>query len=289
MQPRVSRRAVLRGAGSTVIGSAVGQLLSVARAEEAVQARQDQSGGICLSMIFDDGTKVKFDTEKYVNNHLPLLRDVYGDSVERIEVHAAPERDPKALITSVPMFAGIPVPRAATTLWIRDLTGFGQKLASNAERINKDLEAVSYGNRLVQPNRVALELGEPRSEIMTDTPVVSNYYRQFVAYKRNREDVPVPPAGSVPPFDVRSFVESYLPRIFSLYGSGAVRRLEATVGMDQGGRKAVQMAAYHFFIRDRSAFDKATPDVYLQVREETASFNPSGVRLLSDMLVKGIA
>jgi hypothetical protein len=271
------------------VGSAVGQLLTVARAQEAAQTQLGRAGGICLSMVFEDGSKVKFDTERYVKNHLPLLREVYGDSVERIEVLAAPERDPKALIFSVPVFAGIPAPRAATTLWIKDVSAFGQKLAANAERINKDLDAVSYGNRLVQPNRVVLELGDACSEITTDTPVSSNYYRQHVAYKGTNVTVPAPAPGSVPPFDTRLFVEVYLPRIFSLYGPGAVRRLEATVGMDQGGQKAAQIAAFHLFIRDRSAFDKETPNVFLQVKEETARLNPSAVRLFSDMLVKGVA
>lgn len=285
----LSRRSVLAGAGYVAAGSAVGPLLSVARAQEAAQARVGQPGSICLSMVFDDGSKVKFDTGKYVKEHLPLLREVYGDSVERIEVLAAPERDPKALITMVPMFAGIAVPRAATTLWIRDVAAFGQKLATNAQRINQHLEALSYGNRLVQTNRVVLELGDARSEIPVETPVVSNYYRQFVAYKRNREDVPVPPAGSVPPFDARLFAEGYLPRLFSLYGSDAVRRLEATVGMDQGGQKATQIAAYHLYVRDRSALDAQTANVYQQLKEETAQFNLNGVRLLSDVSVKGIA
>lgn len=289
MKSNLSRRSVLAGAGYVAVGSAVGQLLSVARAQEAAQARPGQPGGVCLSMVFEDGNKVKFDTENYVKNHLPLLREVYGDSVERIEVHAAPERDPKALVLSVPMFAGIPVPRAATTLWIRDVAAFGQKLAANAQRINQDLDAVSYGNRLVQPNRVVLELGDARSDIAVDTPVVSNYYRQFVAYKRNKDDIPVPPAGSVPPFDTRVFVESYLPRLYSLYGSGAVRRLEATVGIDQGGQKAAQIAAYHLFVRDRSVLEAQTVNVYQQLKEETTQFNLSGVRLFSDMSVKGVA
>lgn len=287
MSSMVSRRSLLAGAGCAAVGSAGGQLLSVARAQDATQARQDPAG-ICLSMVFDDGNKVKFDTANYVKNHLPLLREVYGDSVARIEVHAAPERDPEAIVRSVAMFAGIPVPRAATTLWIRDIPAFGQKLAANAERINKDLESWSYGNRLVQPNRIVLELGVPRSEITTGTPVFSNYYRQFVAYKRNKEDVPVPPAGSVPPFDVGLFTQDYLPRMFSLYGTGAVHRLEATVGMDQGGRKAAQIAAYHCYIADRSIFEKETPNVFLQLKEETVKFNPSGVRVLSDVSVAGV-
>jgi hypothetical protein len=280
---------MLAGAGYAVAGSLAAQWRCVAHAQEAAPLRQGQSAGICMSMVFEDGAKVKFDTEKYVGNHLPLLRELYGDSVERIEVHAAPERDPKALISVVPMFAGIPVPRAATTLWIRDVPAFSQKLAANAERLNQDLDTVSFGNRLVQPNRVVLELGDARSDIAIDTPVVSNYYRQFVAYKRNREDVPVPPAGSVPPFDTRVFVESYLPRLFALYGAGAVRRLEATVGIEQGGRKPAQIAAYHLFVRDRSVLDAQTANVYQQLKEETVQFNLSGVRLLSDVRVKGIA
>ncbi len=93
----------------------------------------------------------------------------------------------------------------------------------------------------------------------------------------------------MPLFDTRLFVEVYLPRIFSLYGSDAVRRLEATVGMDQGGQKAAQIAAFHLFIRDHSAFDRETPNVFLQVKEETAKLNPSAVRLFGDMLVKGVA
>lgn len=289
MKSSASRRSVLAGAGSAVIGSTVGQLLTVVRAQEATQAQLGRAGGICLSMVFEDGGKSKFDTDKYVKNHLPLLREVYGDSVERIEVLAGPDPDPKALIRSVPVFAGIPMPRAATTLLIRDVAAFGQKLAANAERVNKDLEAVSFGNRLVQPNRIVLELGEPRSAITTDTQVVSNYYRQHVAYKGANGKVPLPAPGSVPPFDVRLFVDVYLPRIFSLYGPEAVRRLEATVGLEQGGQKPAQIAAFHLFIKDRIAFDMATSNVYLQVMEETLQFNPSAVRLLSDMRVRAVA
>ncbi len=280
---------MLAAAGCAAVGSAVGPLLSVARAQEAARARQGQAGGICLSMVFEDGAKVKFDTEKYVKNHLPLLREVYGDSVERIEGMVGPERDPKALIVSVPMFAGIPMPCAVTTLWISDVAAFSQKLAANADRINKDLETVSHGNRLVQPNRVVLELGDARSQITTDTQVDSNFYRQHVAYKGTNVNVPAPSPGSVPPFDTRLFVEDYLPRIFSLYGPDAVRRLEATVGMDQGGKAAVQIASFHIFIRDRSAFDARTADVYQQVKEETAKLNPSAVRLFSQLRVKGVA
>ena len=76
-------------------------------------------------MIFEDGANVKFDTKKYVRNHLPLLREVYGDSVERIELRvvADAEDEIRALVSTVGGLFGV---RAATTFWIRDVAAFSQ-------------------------------------------------------------------------------------------------------------------------------------------------------------------
>ena len=60
MKANMSRRSMLAGVGCAAAGSVVGQLLSVARAQEAAQAKQRHTGGICLTMIFEDGPKVKF-------------------------------------------------------------------------------------------------------------------------------------------------------------------------------------------------------------------------------------
>jgi hypothetical protein len=272
MKAKISRRSLLAGVGCAAAGSAVGQLLSVARAQEAARAQQGQAGGICLTMIFEDGPKVKFDSGKYVKNHLPLLREVYGDTVERIELRTAPEID--ATTRLIKTYGGMPVVRAATTFWIKDVAAFSQKLAANADRVNKDLDAVAKGNRLVQPDRIVMALDDARSKVVVDNHVYSVYFR---------------PAAGEPAFDQRYFVEVYLPRLYSLFGSSAVRGLEATAGMDQGGQKAVLIGALHLFIRDRSAFDAESKRAFAEILEYTHKLTQNTMAVFNDMRVAGIA
>jgi hypothetical protein len=298
MEARISRRLLLTGTGCAAAGSLVGQLLSVARAQEATQARQGQPGGVCMSMVFDDGLKLKFDQDYYVRNHLPMLHEVFGDCVERIELCATvPELVARqGPISMVMTFAGIPAPRAITTLWIKDAAAFGQRLAANSDRLGKDLGAVSTGTRVIQYNRVALELGEPRSAITTDTEVFTVYFRRYVPLAgkaKNPGDKIIQEkaarAATAPPFDARQFAEVYVPKLFSAFPSFAVRRVEATVGLEQGGQKPAQFAAYHIYIRDKDAYEATSADASRQVKEEATRLQEDAVMMFSKMSVKGIA
>jgi hypothetical protein len=273
MNANRSRRSVIAHAGCVAAGSVGGQLLSLVRAEEAAQAQKSQTGGICLSMIFEDGPKSKFDTDKYLKNHLPLLRDVYGDSVERIELRVIDGTD--AFIRSIPVFGGIPTPLATTTFWIKDIAVFGQKLAANADRINKELDSLTKANRLVQTERVIQEFGEPRSAVATDTFVYSRYFRQ-------PKTVTVPPA-----FDQKYFQGSYLPALYSGLGPNAVRRIEASMGVVQGGQLPAVMAAYHVFIRDRDAYDLAS-SAFAEADRSLATLAQNTTIMFINMRVRGI-
>lgn len=258
---QVSRRLLLAGAGVVAAGSAAGRLLPVARAQDAAAPREE--GGICLSMLFENGAKAKFDKGRYVTRHLPLLREVYGDSVERIELRTPPEGSrgmPPALL-------------ATTTLWIRDVAAFSQKLGAHAARINKDLDGLARGNRFAQPDRILLGLGEARGEMPSDGEVFSLYYRASPA---------------APAFDAAFFTGTYLPKLYALYGSKALRRLEASVGMDQGGQKAAQVATYHLYIRDRAAFDAASRDVFTELQQEAGKLMPY-MPVFADLRVTAIA
>jgi len=307
MNTKMSRRSLLAGIGYAAAGSTTAQLLRVAHAQEAAQARQGQAGGICLSMIFESGSKAKFDSAKYVKKHLPLLREVYGDSVDRIELR-----------TTAGSAMGIPSSvLATTTFWIRDVTAFGQKLGANAARINEDLDAVARGNRLVQPDRIVLGLGDARDDTPANSHVFSLYYRAFsgggMGMMRGgpggrppggpgpggpAPGGPAPaqaegqgqaPASKDPVFDERYFVDAFLPKLYSLYGSGAVRRLEGTIGMDQGGQKAAQLAAYHITIRDRDAYDKEARTAFGELQKDSAKFMQNVLPVFADMRVTGIA
>jgi hypothetical protein len=274
MSTNMSRRSVISGAGYAAAGSVAVQLLAVVRAEEAAQAQRGETGGICLSMIFEEGPKSTFDTAKYLKNHLPLLQDVYGDSVERIELRTTEET--KGGIRTSIVFAGLPSPRATTTFWIRDIAAFGQRLSANAARINKDLDALAKANRLVQTDRIVLALGEPRSAITTDTFVLSFYYRQPKT------------VTAAPVFDQKYFQESYLPALYSGLGPNAVRRLEASMGVVQGGQPPAVIAAFHVFVRDRDAFDLAK-GALAEVMKDPPKLTQNTTFMFVDMHVRGVA
>lgn len=274
MKGSISRRSLLAGAGYAVAGTAVGQMLmAAAHAEETPVAPP----GLCMTMLFMSGAKAKLDTDKYTKKHLPLLREVYGDSVARIELR-----------TSTGSAMGVPSALLGTsTLWIQDVPAFSQKLGANAERINKDLDSVAKGNRLVQVDRIALELGDARSEVTQNDHVFSMFYPSAARPMRGGP----PPAGgapAAPAFDAAHFVDAYLPKLYSLYGANAVRRLEATLGQDQGGQKATHVGAYHLMIRDRGDFDGKMNGVFSQMQKDAGKFTTI-FPMLADMRVNAIA
>jgi hypothetical protein len=271
----MSRRSLLAGAGHAVAGTTVGQLLAVAQAQESVQTQHAQAGaGICLTMMFMAGARARFESDKYVKKHLPLLRRIYGDSVERIELR-----------TTADSAMGVPSTElASSTMWIRDVPGFSQKLGASAVAINADLDEVSKGNRLVQTDRIVLGLGEDRSQVQANSHVFSLFYPAA----RGAMPGGVPAATAAASFDTRYFTDAILPKLFSLYGSNAVRRLEATVGMDQGGQKAAQTAAYHLYIRDREAYDNASQTAFGEIQKDAVQFSQGIFPFWADMRVTAI-
>lgn len=243
----VSRRALLSGAGYAVIGaSATANLLSVARAQEAAQPAT-QAASVCLSMVFMAGPRAKFDGNKYRKNHLPLLRRLYGDSVERIELR-----------TAAGSFQGVPSPvLAAASLWVSDLRGFSQKLQAHSQEINADLESVSKGNVVAQAERVTSVTGEGRDTVADGSHVFSFYY-------------PATPGAG---FDSTYYVEQYVPKLYSLYGSAALRRIEVSQATaDLGNPNPVIVAATHLYIRDRSAYDQAAQRAFQELTRDSAKF-----------------
>ncbi len=276
MKMKMSRRSLLASTGSVAAGSMLGQMLSVARAGEVSQS-QNQAGGICLSMIFENGKDVKFDAKKYVKNHLPLLRDVYGDSVERIELSTLDmEKDDVRSLAAIA--GGRFTVRASTTFWIRDVPAFGQKLATNAARINADLDSITKGgNRLVQFNRVVLALGDARSEIKADSEVLSTWY------------LPAKDASGDPVFDQRYFVETYLPTLYSQMGSEAISRIEATMGLEQGGQKPAQIAAFHAYIRNRTVLQARARNAPSEMQKDADKIAQNAAPIFCNMRVTGVA
>jgi hypothetical protein len=284
MKGGVSRRSVLAATCHALAGTAAGQMLAgLARAQDAASR---PPAALSMTVLFPGGGRAKFDADKYVRKHLPLLKEIYGGSVERIEVRTAASSS-----TGMP-----PAMLAMSTMWILDVPAFGQRLAANAERINKDLDAASRGNRLVTVERVALELGEPRGTVSQGDQVFSLLYpakpMAMGPLPAGRGGPPPRGGGGPPPettFDTRYFVEEYLPRLYALYGEEAVRRLEATLGQDQGGQKATYVGAYHLLIRDRGAFDRKSGSVFTELQQDAGRLTNIMIPMLADMRVNAIA
>lgn len=244
MNGNLSRRSLLAGASCVVAGGSVAtSLLSVVRAQEAASGE----ASIVLAMTFESGRGAKFDAGKYVSQHLPLLRKVYGDSVERIELR-----------TAAGTVQGVPSPLlAAVSVWVRDVRSFRQALQASSAEINKDLESVSKGTVIAQVEKLAARLGEERSSVPVNTQVVSTYF----------------PAQEGKTFDPDYYANVYIPKLYSLYGSTATRRVEVTLASPElGNSRPHLLASSHVYVRDREAYDAAAGRSFAELMRDTGKY-----------------
>jgi len=231
----LSRRDLLRSAGGA---AALGAFATLPRLATAAEASPSESA-LCLSMLFPGGSKGKFDADRYRDKHLPLIRRIYGDSVERIELRVPPAPDRRVKSTYAPP----PPPFAATVnMWIRRIDEYGRHTAEAAQEIQADLLKVSGITPYVQYDQTLSRTGSVRAEVMVGTDVASTYYP-------NKE------GGR---WDAKYFVETYLPKVIDVYGADSLLRTEVDQGRaGQAGAKAAIIGSSHLYIRDRAAFDAA--------------------------------
>jgi hypothetical protein len=246
----LSRRDVLRSsAGAAALGVLAGVLPRHALAAEASASES----AICLSMLYPAG-KGKFDSDRYRDTHLPLIRSIYGDSVERIELRVAPPPAKRAQ-------GRFPVPpsgfTAAVSMWIRKLDEFGKHTAESGQQIQADLLKVSGITPYVQYDQTLSLTGDSRGDVTVGTDVASTYFP-------NKE------GGH---WDAKYFVEKYLPKVIDVYGKDTLRRIEVVQGRTgQGGVKAALIGASHLYIRDRAAFDAAGMRGGMQLFQEAPNY-----------------
>jgi hypothetical protein len=229
----LTRRQVLSGAG----GVAALGLLAGSRRAAAAEASATESA-LCLSMLYPGG-KGKFDADRYRDKHLPLIRGIYGDSVDRIELRVAPP--PAKRVQS--RFPAPPAAfLAAVNIWIRRIDEYGRHTAESAQQIQSDLLKVSEIVPYVQYDQMLSHTGQSRADVTVGTEVASTYY-------------PNKDGGR---WDAKYFIETYLPKVLETYGADSLLRTEVTQGRaGQNGAKAAVTASSHLFIRDRAAFDAA--------------------------------
>jgi hypothetical protein len=229
MSRNLTRRSLLVGAGYVAAyGTLATRLPSLA---EAQQAQPTAAGpALCMSMLFPNDPKAKIDEKLFINKHMPMLRGIYGDSVERIEFR-----------TSQSPTSGMPPASllASAHIRIRDVAKFSKALTQNSKAINLDLDVAAKGPRFVQIDRLVASLGEELSEVKAGSQVMVVHF----------------PADHTKKWDDKYFTGTHLPKLFAAYGQSAVRRLEGAVGVDQGDAKAKYRATIQLYVRERSAFE----------------------------------
>ncbi len=241
-----TRRSLLAGAGyAAACGSMMAQWLSVARAAEAAPAGD---AAICLSMIYLHNRKQKFDARYFKSNHLPLLKRIYGDSVEHIELRVADK--PAKGMPEQPIMA-------VFNMWIADVKAFGAKTAAAGAEVQADLAKATDARPVLEYDRTVALIGSARSEVSTNTVCISSYYQ-------DKE-------GAT--FDAKYYLSNVLPKMLDIYGTKAVQRTEVCLGSTaQGGGKPAMLASTHLYVNSMQDFMMAGRRVMTELGPEATKF-----------------
>lgn len=275
----ISRRALFGGAGQV---AALGALAAAMPRRLFAADEAGTESDILLSIVYPNAPKAKFDARRYREKHIPLLKSLYGPSIERVELRT-PRKQPAnsfgasrssgSHVPSQPVdFTPPAAVLAAATIWIRDLKGFGEKSATGQQQLAEDLHEITDATPLVQYDRAIAVLGDGHNDIGVDGQVFSTYY-------------PTVEGGK---FDARYYGEKIIPLMVKLYGSKAIRRIQYNIGMKQGNAAPVLTAAAHFYIRDRAAWDAAGMQAFPQLAAEGPNYTTISP-FVADMEVAGLA
>ncbi|MEY2854927.1 MAG: hypothetical protein RL030_2059 [Pseudomonadota bacterium] len=194
------------------------------------------TGPLCLSMVYMNGKDVKFNSERYREVHLPLLKRALGDSIERIELRTAPRPQRDSPMPPSPIVADI-------SIWIRDLPAFGAATQRNVTEINADLAKVTTNAPVLQYDQVISEWGKARGEVGMGVDSQALYY----------------PNSEEAKWDADYYVNKYLPKMVEAYGGdNVIRRIEVRRGVGaQGGGKPAMINSVHIYANNNSTFGMA--------------------------------
>jgi len=271
------RRALLRSAGHI---AAFGTLAAALPRHAVAQEQGDAA--VCLSMYYPNSAEASFDSAAWSSRHLPLLRRLYGDCVERIELRmfVPPPPAPRqrkeygspgsaSSVPQRPKPPALPLIRAAVSIWIYDVKAFAERSGKAATEIVTDLSTITTLTPTVQYDRVAALLGDSRASVAVGSNVVSNYY----VHKEGGR------------FDAAYYAEHIIPQMVKLYGEKAISRIEFCTGVrgDGGGKPPLDGIA-HYYIRDLAAWSAVPPTALGPLLAEVPRFT-DGTPLVSSMTV----
>jgi hypothetical protein len=237
MTSSISRRALLAGSGSLGVAGLLRAIPAWAQA-----AAPASIPPVCLTMYYMAGNDAKFDRMQYRESHVPLLRQIYGDSLDRIELRTAPPRERKRLQGHTEAAVPEPPVLAVESLWIKNLEGYAAATRGVGNKIAEDMGKITKARVTLQYEQLAASQGEPREAITQGSKCSSSLY----------------PSKEGGTWDTDYYAKSILPLIKEVYGPD-VLRVEVCKGVSvPGGGKPVITSAVHLYIKDEQAFNAAS-------------------------------
>jgi hypothetical protein len=140
-------------------------------------------------------------------------------------------------------------------MWIKDVPAFSQALATNSQAINLDLNAVAKGPRIVQVDKLVAAKGDDISQVTVGTQLLSVFF----------------PLNEGQHLDEDYLVNTHIPKVYSFYGQNVIRRLTATIGVDQGS-KATYKATTTLYMRQRSSYDGVARSAFGEMVDDIKKF-----------------
>jgi hypothetical protein len=236
MTSSISRRALLAGSGSLGVA---GLLRAVPAWAQAAAAAPTSIPGVCLTMYYMSGNDAKFDRMEYREKHVPLLREVYGQSLDRIELRTAPPKERKRLQGHTEAPTPEPPVLAIESLWIRDLEAYAAATRDAGGKIAEDMGRITKARVTLQYEQLTASQGDPRESVAQGTKCFSSLY----------------PAKDQGTWDADYYVKNVLPLMNSVYGADVLRRVEVSKGVSvPGGGKPVIAAVVHLYLKSEQAF-----------------------------------
>lgn len=138
---RSDRRQAFRDAAAIVAG---GVAVTVLGNIDDAAARENRDGDLCLTVMFPNGEAAEFDVDYYVEHHIPLIFELYGDSIRRYEVfQPEPGEDGEE-----PQYLAI------THIWIADADAFAKASAEHRDEFAPDVPNFTNVTPVAQMQRL---------------------------------------------------------------------------------------------------------------------------------------
>ena len=237
MNNSMSRRSLLAVAGS--VGTAALMRDLPAWAQAAAAGSPAAPPQICLSNYYLAGEGAKFDRLQYRDKHVALLRSLFGDTLERIEMRSTAPIKRTDSRRAVSQNEAEPPILAVESFWIKNLPAYVAAAQKAGDKVAAGMAGITNSKVAVQWEQLIAAQGEPRESVEQGTTCLVTLYPYTAEGK----------------WDAKYFTETYLPLMSSVYGQRVVRRVEVCKGVSmQGGGNPAFVSAVTMYIKEQKDF-----------------------------------